>query len=110
MPIDKTIYDVGYVLGWSKKTSYKRDAINYYNIHFRFLQDHGLTKRSILLGSDLPDENTVIRESDLTEEGIRFAGIAEMTWGAAVERGTPPEDTSILERELANLRAQFKSC
>jgi hypothetical protein len=43
--------------------------------------------------------------SDLTDEGFEFIKRAEQKWFRALDRGQSPEDTRILDKVLANLRA-----
>ena len=102
---DIIIYDVGFMLTASKRRSHKDLITRMFANYIRFLQDRGLTARTIIVPGALPDATTRIMQSDLTEEGFRFVKRAEQKWFGAVDRGQSPEDTKILENVLANLRA-----
>ena len=99
-------YNVGSMLSASKRTSYREHIIRMFDSYIRFLQGNGLTTRQILAEGELPTADTKIVRSDLTGEGIAFIKRAEQKWLGAVDRGTPPENTTILERELKKLRGE----
>jgi hypothetical protein len=71
-----------------------------------FLQDHGLTTRTVLPPVDTLTDNFVLRAGDLTEEGFRFLRQAEPKWLRSVDSGTSPTDTTVLASELKKLRSQ----
>lgn len=103
---DMEIYNVGFVLAASKRTSYRKEVIETYNIYFRFLQDNGLTTRILLGPDELPTADTKVMQSDLTEEGDEFIRRAEQKWFGATDRGMSPENSTLLEKELAKLRSK----
>ena len=74
--------------------------------YIAFLQENGLTTRTILDSGAEASTETKIMASDLTAEGLDFVRRAEQRWFAAVDRGVPPEDTTILLSELQRLRRQ----
>ena len=99
------IADVGFMLRQSKRRSYQDLIVRMFTTYITFLQENGLTTRTILEGSALPDASTRIMSSDLTEDGLAFVRRAEQPWFSAVDRGVSPEDTAILEKELTKLRS-----
>jgi len=99
------ISDVGFILGASKRRSYREGTIRMYFTYITFLQNNGLTTRTILAPGVVPDATTKIMRSDLTDEGFEFVKRAEQKWFSAVDRGASPEDTRILEKQLSILRA-----
>jgi hypothetical protein len=71
----------------------------------RFLDEHGLSSRKLL---DPPDreigDDFAITSDDVTDEGLRFIKQGYTKWLEAVDRGRPPDDDTILRRELDKLR------
>lgn len=71
-----------------------------------FLQSDNLTTRSIrCLGSDVPDD-FLICVGDLTDVGLLLYRDGEQKWLRAIDRGTPPTDTSILTKTLAKIATE----
>lgn len=103
---DIVIYDVGAMLAYSKRRSYKENIITMFDTYIKFLQGNGLTKHNMLPENTLPDKCTIIKESDFTEEGLEFVKKAEQKWFKFVDHGGSPEDTSILEKELSKIRSK----
>jgi len=106
---DIVLHDYGYILSASKRRSYREHVLQSAETLVHFLQDNGLTTRTITpLGEPIP-HGLKIRASDLTEEGIEFYKGPVQRWYHAQDRGTAPTDTRILERGLARIRAERKS-
>jgi hypothetical protein len=69
-----------------------------------FLQDHGLTTRTILPADDAISAEFVIRVGDLTDSGLALHCTATDRWLRATDHGTSPTDTTILVDALASLQ------
>lgn len=72
-----------------------------------FLQNNGLTCRTLLgEGEQVPDD-FALRKSDLTPEGLRLIRLAYQKWLAAMDRRqcSDPQNVRILDRALARLRS-----
>jgi len=103
---DMVIVDIAYVLSASKSRSYREGVIQCSETLVRFLQENGLTTRTLVpLGEPIPHD-LKIRASDLTEEGNKFYDGPVQRWYHAQDRGTGPTDTRILERGLARMRVK----
>ena len=71
-----------------------------------FLQSHKLLNRIILKADGSFDENTDLRENDLTEEGVALAwGQFIDKWMGQHDRGTKIENVSRLQKGLDQIRA-----
>ena len=70
----------------------------------RFLQENGLTTRTILADGAPVADDVAIRMEDLTPEGDLLMRRPCDRWFAAFDRGQSPTDTKILERALAKIR------
>ena len=101
---DFTVFALDIHLAASKRKSYREHAIRYYQILAEFLQKHDLLTRRLLEPSEFPDAEFKVMRSDLTDEGYELVKGGYQEWARKVEKGMPPEDTSILERELAKIR------
>jgi len=104
---DFTLYSVGHMLGSSKRRSHRDKTLHIFDIYIHFLQDNNLTTHAILPSGALPGPETVVRRSDVTDEGFEFLRRAEPKWFRALSRGTPPTNIGILQRELAKLRGEL---
>ena len=69
-----------------------------------FLQDHGLTTRTILAADAAIGADFVIRVGDLTDLGLALHCTATDRWLRATDHGTSPTDTTILVDALASLQ------
>ena len=88
----------------SKRRSYRKETILLFRTLVDFLQNNGLTSRTILGTDEDVTKDLEIWASDLTEEGFEFFKNAEPKWLAAIDRGKSPTDTSILKKQLAKMR------
>lgn len=68
-----------------------------------FLQDHGLTVRTVLEKDEPLTDNSCLMRSDLTEKGFLLYQKAEQKWLRGHDRGKSPTDMTVFERELAKL-------
>lgn len=76
----------------------------YFEAVIRFLQEKGLTTRVIVSDFSAINDETCIRVSDLTEEGMLLIKKAYGKWvDYAVDNGRP-DDMSILERALKKIK------
>lgn len=108
MDEEMELYDVGFMLSRSKRRSYRESIIRMFNTYLRFLQDHNLTTRLLLEPNEVPSENTIVKRKDLTDEGWEFIKLGQDKWFSAVDRGTSPENVSILEKTLSKIRNKNK--
>ena len=104
---DELILDIGTFFSASKNRSYREQVISTFSTYVNFLQDNGLTTRTVLTERAV-SQDTKLRKSDLTEEGLEFVRNVEQRWLKSLDRGTSGDDTTMLERELAKIR-QTKS-
>jgi len=71
----------------------------------RFLQDHGLVKRTLLNNNEEPTESFCIRASDLTDEGLELMKATYDRWLKSVDQGkTAPNNVDIFKKRLRKLR------
>ena len=78
----------------------------YFAAFVDFVNANGLAAIPIKFDSSSPDDNFVIKSSDLTNEGLVLVKTAYTDWQRFMDRGGDPTDTQILQRALAKLRGQ----
>ncbi len=66
----------------------------------RFLQEHGLTKRTLVTSADEITDDFALHSEDLTELGMRVIKSAYDRWLRRLDRGGDPENTSMLKKAL----------
>lgn len=69
-----------------------------------FLDSNGLSAAPLLPEGRLPDRAFAVRSSDLTPEGLAVMRAGYDRWLKALDRGTSPSDSRILQRALAKVR------
>ncbi|SRR5712692_4824894 len=71
-----------------------------------FLQENGLTTRTVANSLEEVTEASCLKRSDLTEEGLALVKIALEKWLKALDRRKhkDPENVTILRRSLTALR------
>jgi hypothetical protein len=69
-----------------------------------FLQQNGLVRTPLLHSLDAVIDTFAIRKSDLTDEGFALMKKAYDKWVKALDRGSEPQDVSILEKMLLKMR------
>lgn len=70
-----------------------------------FLQQHGLTTRTVLqTGAPITDESRLLR-SDLTAEGFEVYRRTEQRWLRSIDRTKRYTDMRLFTKELAKIRA-----
>jgi hypothetical protein len=84
----------------------RRDAfVAYYKAFVTFLQSNRLTTRVLLETDQQPDDDFVLRKSDLTEEGFQVVKAGYDKWlRSVVDKRKDASDVSILEKAIADLR------
>lgn len=74
------------------------------------MQDNGLTTRIILDSNDVVTDETCIRKSDLTDEGLSFIKKVYDKWtDKVVDKKILPIDFKMLDRALKEIRAKNNS-
>jgi hypothetical protein len=102
-------YDIHFLGAPPKPADRQRAVATFHNL-ILFLQNNGLTTRTILRGGELPAQSTELWTSDLTADGNELIKVAHFKWLEAMGRGKLPEDVSILAKALAQIRGTpFKS-
>ena len=91
-------------LGAPPKPADRKHAVAAFQNLILFLQNNGLTTRTILREGELPTQSTELWTSDLTEDGNELIKAAHFKWLEAMERGKQPGDVSILTKALAQIR------
>ena len=102
---DYTIIGIGIFLKASKNKDYRERAYARISTLVNFLQMNSLVSRTMLENVKEIPEDFRIRRSDLTEEGYAFTKAALDKWLRSQDRGKPPDDTAILEKELKKIRS-----
>ncbi len=88
----------------SKNRSYREMVKTMFSTLAAFLEENGLTTRTLLPPDKSVDQSFVLRRSDLTEEGREFYRRVEQPWLKAIDRGGPPSSTRVLKRVLRTIR------
>lgn len=101
---DMLITSLEYLLSCSKKRDYRTMVLSTYRTLARFLQDSKLTTRTLVAPDEEIPHDLKIWQSDLTQEEVELYRDAVQRWLFALDRGTDPTDTRILEQGLADLR------
>ena len=109
MTLDITIFDTKFLLAASKSKSYQENVLRRAKVLVNFLQEHQLTHLRLLKHGEIPNGDFVIKKSDLTEEGFELIKRGLDKWSKAYVSGASIEDTTILEKELAKIRAKADS-
>ena len=101
MPDDFPFIDVGDHARRSKNKSWKEETYRMFTILINFYQNNNLLNKPILADGEKAKDSTKVTIGDLNERGYAFySSRAEDKWFNALERGTPPEKTTILEKGL----------
>ncbi|AJW65130.1 hypothetical protein VO54_03704 [Elizabethkingia miricola] len=102
--IDLTKYSVSTLYSRNKSRSYKESIIARSTALLLFLKNNNL------ISKDPIDENGnlkldfIVKESDLTLEGLELFKKAIPSWMRGTDRGRDPEDISSLLRALGKIR------
>lgn len=88
-------------VGWHTNTPGNTEPRDKTHARFRavidFLQDNGLTTRTILQKDDPVDDETFIHTDALTTEGRLVLEKCYQKWLRKVDRGLDPQDVSMFE-------------
>src|SRR5262245_32248899 len=106
VPEEFVIFSVSGMLKHSKSRSWHDDTITAMSTLCRFLQDNGLVNRELVKNGQQVSESLEVRRKDFTNEGFELYRRAHQRWFSAQDRGTPLTNTTILERELQELRKE----
>jgi hypothetical protein len=109
IPDNFILIDVQFFLKQNRSRSWREQILTMLSTLCRFLQENGLVTVHLIDEDQLVSDQLEVRRKDFTDEGFEFYRRAEQKWLGAIDRGTPPTDTRILERELAKLRAEKES-
>jgi hypothetical protein len=105
---DNTVTKVGWITQMESIPPLTKEYIQMeylrFEIMIKFLQNNGLTTRIILKDGDSVNDETEIKESDLTEKGGLFYSFGINPWIRKIDRSKNPEkvirDISFLEKKL----------
>lgn len=75
----------------------------------RFLDEHGLSTTPLAPPDGQVPDDFRIMSDNLTPDGLALYKECNVRWLNAIDRGKPPEDTKILEKALAKVRAKSSS-
>lgn len=82
----------------------------FFENYVRFLQDNGLTIRTIFQEGDKADDDSEIRVSDLTPEGFEFFRYGIIRWRRKLDRAKDKEkalsDIKFISKKLEEFKAQ----
>ena len=105
---DYTIVKVGLLT--MVKRNYKFDntlVFDYFKGLISFLQDKGLTIRTILTENSEINEDTSLMASDLTNEGLELVKRALDRWTNNIfDKGKSPTDYTLLDKHLKKIRSK----
>ncbi len=81
-------------------------VLSFFKNLITYLQDRNLTTRTILNGCDQVTEDTNIKSSDLSDEGLALMRTSLDKWSDKVfDKGFPPHDFRYLDRQLKKIRS-----
>jgi len=83
------------------------EVVKHFRTIARFLDENGLSSRKLLDPVDREiGDDFAIGSDDVTAEGLVFMKQGYQKWLKAIDRGKPPDDDAVLERELAKQRGR----
>lgn len=95
---------------WHTRRGESSNEIAVVHKYFRnliaFLQDNGLTVRTILRPSQAVTDDTQVSSSDLTDEGMSLMKRYFEKWLSRIDHGMSPSDLTILTQGLVKLREE----
>ena len=103
-------------VGWFKNLAFTDDFMaqecRFFENYVRFLQENGFTTKTILAPNDKATEESEIKVSDLTEEGIEFFKYGIIRWRKKLDRAKDREkalsDLKFINKKLDEFRAAKK--
>jgi len=100
-----TIGKVGWVVRRLAPHETRSRAVDSFWYLHEFLRTNGLLVRPLVATrAEVDDDEFAIRSNDLTTEGLAVIREGYDRWCKALDRGTPPSKTTILEKALAKVR------
>jgi len=104
MMIDYVKYDLKMLLSRNKSLTYQEAILRDGKTLMAFLKENGLITVDPFDESGDIKKDLIVRQSDLTDEGIKlFAGPIKKWWGV-LDRGGKPENISLLKKGLDQIR------
>jgi hypothetical protein len=91
-------------VGWFADRPTSHDMGLSFRTLVEFLQENGLTRRTVLPDGTEVNHDSELRAVDLTDEGLSFVRSYYEKWRDGLDRGKPETDTSRLEKWLASMR------
>jgi hypothetical protein len=101
---DIVVYNLGFMLGASKRTEHRQACRDQCSALVSFLQDNGLVSTQLVAAGATLTDDFVLRESQLTEQGVLFVRSALRPWLAAQEKSRNKKDVALLASRLNALR------
>lgn len=104
-------------VSWFKNLAFTNDFMDqecrFFENYVRFLQENGFTTRTIIGTDDKATEDSKIKISDLTEEGIEFFKYGIIRWRKKLDRAKDREkalsDFKFINKKLEEFRAAKKN-
>jgi hypothetical protein len=91
-------------VGWHTRTPGNTEPREKTHMRFRavisFLQNNGLTTRTILDENDIIDDDTCIHTDHLSENGKAIMKKCYHRWLKQVDKGFAPNDVSMFQKEF----------
>lgn len=103
---DFQIFNLGFMLGASKRLDHKKSCREQCASLVRFIRSNGLNKEPIEWDGEFPPDEFILRSTQLTDEGVAVMREGFYKWLAAQDRGRPKDDWKILEKALQAVRNQ----
>lgn len=101
-----TIAKVGWLVGYLPPNVDRAWLVDRFWYLHEFLRTNGLLVRPLVTTrAEVDDDEFAIRSNDVTAEGLAVIREGYDRWCKALDRGTPPSKTTILERALERVRA-----
>lgn len=97
---DSRLWDTKVFLAASKNKSYRHDVRTSISVLVEYFSKHQLFNCEIDA-----DDHTVIRQSDLTPDGLKVWEMAFDRWANGHDRGKDIEDVSVFDKALAKVRS-----
>lgn len=101
---DFLIDDMAVHLAASKNADYRSRVRHRFNVFVAFLQDNGLTTRTLTDQNLVEADNLKIMRSDLTGEGYEVVRAAYDKWLRGHDKGKAIDDVTPLRKALEKIR------
>lgn len=101
-----TICKVGWVTKRLEAHESRDEVVEMFWVFHEFLRSNGLLSHVLATSRvEVDDDEFAIQSTDLTAEGLAVVREGYDRWCKALDRGTPPSKTTILERALVKVRS-----